>query len=157
MSDYASQLKIELSHSKKVIKSYTTVFNELAIVCQLKLEYSKEDSTLDGEKFIADMDALISSGINPLDFFYYSDNQEVDLSKIMIQLQTFITCYNTLDLTQRIIIYHSYFKKANADKIIQLLLERYQMYSVATIYRKINKSTIILIEKMGKMLEKYEK
>ena len=144
-----NQLNITHTAARKVIASYAATFKELEEVCQLILEFSKEDATLNETKFIADIDVLISFGIEPLDLMLIKDEYEKPhLRQIKAQLQTFITCFNQLEKLQRIIIYYSYLKNESAVKIVQLRLSEEQSYSVRTFYRKNNEASILLVKKI---------
>ena len=140
----------QLNHTtaRKVITSYAATFNELATVCQLILEFSKECATLNESKFISDMDELISFSANPLDLHIQDEYEEPQLKKIKAQLQTFIVCFNQLEKLQRIIIYYSYLRNESAVKIVQLRLNEKQSYSVRTFYRKSNEASVLLAKKI---------
>ena len=143
-----NQLNIDHATARKVIASYAATFNELATVCQLILEFSKEGATLNESKFISDMDALISFGTNPLDLMVQDEYEEPRLRKIKTQLQTFIACFNQLEKLHRIIIYYSYLKNESAVKIAQLRLNERRSYSVRTFYRKNNEASVLLVKKL---------
>lgn len=136
-----NEQKIDNATARKIIASYAAVFDELATVCQLVLEFSEEGSTLNEAKFLADMDAL-SLDLLSLDDEY----EENQLTKAKTQLQIFITCFNQLEYYQRIIIYYSFLENESAGKIVQQRLHTKQ--SVRTFYRKKNEVSNLLVKKI---------
>ena len=143
-----NQLNINHATARKIVASYAATFNELATVCQLILEFSKDCAILNESKFIADMDALIRFGTNSQDSLTQDEYKESQLAKIKEQLLTFITCFNQLEQFQRIIIYYSFLKKESAVKIVQLRLNEKRGCSVRTFYRKNNEASILLVKKI---------
>ena len=143
-----NQQNITHTTARKVIASYATAFSELADVCQLVLEFSKEGAILNESKFIADMDALISFDTDPLGLQIQDEYVESHMTKTKEQLQTFIMCFNQLKKLQRIIIYYSDLKNESAVKIVQLRLNEKRTYSVRTFYRKNNEASILLVKKI---------
>jgi len=143
-----NQLNINSAAARKIIAPYAAIFNELATVCQLVLEFSSEGATLNEAKFMADMDELIRFDTNSLDLLIQDEYETTQMTKIKSQLQTFIICFNQLEHFQRIIIYYSHLKNESAIKIIQLRLSGKQAYSVRTLYRKNNEASILLAKKI---------
>ena len=134
--------------AKKIISSYASAFNELASICQLKLEFDRIEATLNESKFIDDMDAFIKFGVDPLALLVQDEDEKTELSKIKMQLQAFIESFNELDQSQRIIIYYSYFKNESAIKIAQLRSNEDYRYSESGVWRKKNEASILLVKKL---------
>jgi len=136
---------IDSASAKKIINSYTEVFKELEDVYQVRLEFSKEDSTLKEAKFIEDIDMVAKFGAEPADLLMQNESL---LSTIKLEIQIFITCFNELEQLQRTIIYYTYFKGESAVKIAQLRLSGKQTYSTRTIQRKSSDAVLLLIKKI---------
>lgn len=140
--------EVNLASARRTIASYTEMFKELEEVYRVKVEFSKEDSTLKEAKFSEDLSDVTKFGTEPIDLITQNEHEETLLLTVKTELQIFITCFNELDPLGRIIIYYTYFKGESAIKIAQLRLDKKHTYSARTIQRKSSDAVSLLIKKI---------